>query len=232
MANTMAYGFVGLESLAAERVNTVGVQVIWDAINQTAAEWNRWSNALMSSWVERTTIAKERRKLPGSGTLQPMDEWGNPLPTQQAGYYDVAYPIQGGATAWGDNRISRSLMTVEEANRQTIEALRMDQDWMRRHLLASVFDNVAWTYTDKIGPTDLQRTSSYTRALRDQCPHDARPDDQMPEPLDVYRRVLAVQPDRSHSRFTASTAPKAITVASSTPKRAISWPSSPRSFTQ
>jgi hypothetical protein len=50
---------------------------------------------------------------------------------------------------------------------------------------------------DKAGPTDLQRTSSYTRALRDEFPHDAQPDDQMPDALDVYRRVLAKQLDES-----------------------------------
>jgi hypothetical protein len=51
--------------------------------------------------------------------------------------------------------------------------------------------------TDKAGPTDLQRTSSYTCALRDEFPHDAKPDDQMPDSLDVVRRVLAEQPDES-----------------------------------
>ena len=51
--------------------------------------------------------------------------------------------------------------------------------------------------TDKVGPTDLQRTSPYARALRDEFPHDARPDDHMPDALDVYRSVLAEQPDES-----------------------------------
>jgi inosine-uridine nucleoside N-ribohydrolase len=51
--------------------------------------------------------------------------------------------------------------------------------------------------TDKVGPTDLQRTSPYTCALRDEFPHTAKPDDQMPDALDVYRRVLAAQPDDS-----------------------------------
>jgi len=45
--------------------------------------------------------------------------------------------------------------------------------------------------TDKLGPTDLQRTSSYTRILRDEFPHDPKWDDQMPDALDVHRRVLA-----------------------------------------
>lgn len=51
--------------------------------------------------------------------------------------------------------------------------------------------------TDKQGPTDLQRTSAYARALRDEFPNDIGPDDRAPDALDVYRRVLSAQPDGS-----------------------------------
>jgi len=49
--------------------------------------------------------------------------------------------------------------------------------------------------TDKIGPTDLQRTSAYAPGLRDGFPSDISPDDQAPDALDVYRQVLGSQPD-------------------------------------
>lgn len=51
--------------------------------------------------------------------------------------------------------------------------------------------------TDKVGPTALQRTSLYAPGLRDGFPNDIGPDDQAPDALDVYRRVLAQQPDDS-----------------------------------
>ena len=51
--------------------------------------------------------------------------------------------------------------------------------------------------TDKIGPTDLQRTSTYTLALLKEFPHQAKSDDQMPDAFDVYRRVLSSQPNGS-----------------------------------
>lgn len=51
--------------------------------------------------------------------------------------------------------------------------------------------------TDKVGPTALQRTSLYTAGLRDGFPNDIGPDDKAPDALDVYRRVLAAQPDGS-----------------------------------
>ncbi|MEW4528457.1 nucleoside hydrolase [Maioricimonas sp. JC845] len=52
--------------------------------------------------------------------------------------------------------------------------------------------------TDKDGATIRGgRPSSYTPALRDEFPHDARSDLEMPDALTVYRRTLAAQPDRS-----------------------------------
>ncbi len=51
--------------------------------------------------------------------------------------------------------------------------------------------------SDKQGPTDLQRTSPYTEALRDGFPNDVGPDDRAPDALEIYRRVLSAQPDGS-----------------------------------
>jgi hypothetical protein len=152
MANTLAYGFVGLQHLFNERVAEVGVGRIFTAIQESAEEHARQINELNASYVELTTVAKEQIELAGSGTLQPLDEWGNPIPVRPSGSYAVAYPIQGAGTAWGTNRITQAMMTVDEANRNTVESQRMDADWIRRHVLAATFDNVAWTFNDKIGP--------------------------------------------------------------------------------
>lgn len=51
--------------------------------------------------------------------------------------------------------------------------------------------------TDKRGPTDLQRTSAYAPALRDEFPSDIGPDDQAPDAVDIYRQILVSQPDGS-----------------------------------
>lgn len=51
--------------------------------------------------------------------------------------------------------------------------------------------------TDKIGPTALRRTSPFTVTLRDDFANDVGPDDEASDALDVYRRVLGDQPDRS-----------------------------------
>ena len=150
MANTVAYGFTGLTHLFGERVTTVGIETIRQAYIDTLGEYNRTLDGMLASLVERTTTVKERFYLPGDGSLQPLDEWGVPLPTRVGGYYDVAYPIQGGGDSWGGNRVSTALMTTEEANRFTIEVMRKDADWMRRHIMAALLDKDAWTYEDDL----------------------------------------------------------------------------------
>lgn len=148
---TTAYGFYKLEDLYAQRVATVGIPRVYTAIQESAAEWTRVMNEMLSEFAERTTIAKEQFELPGSGTLQPLDEDGNPLPVLPSGSYNVAYPIQGGGTAWGTNRVSREALTVEEANRWTVDSMQRDADWLLRHMKAAIFDNVSWTFNDKVG---------------------------------------------------------------------------------
>lgn len=148
MANTLAYGFVGLEHLFSERLEDVQVEEVDSAIQDSVEEHNRQVEAMAAEIWMPTTDYQVRFKQPGGGTLQPLDEWGNPRPVKEAGFYDVAFPWQGGGTAWGDNRISRALMTVEDVNRHVLESMRRDANWLRRHALAAMFDNATWSFDD------------------------------------------------------------------------------------
>ena len=148
MANQVAYGFVGQEHLFAQRVSDDNIAVVRDAIALSVAEHNRQAQAILTELADETQDFKVRFRQAGSGTLQPLDEWGNPSPVREGAFYDVAFPIQGGGTAWGDNRVTRALMTVEEVNEYTLNALQKDADWIKRHALAAIFDNTTWTYDD------------------------------------------------------------------------------------
>lgn len=150
MPNQIAYGFISLQQVFSETVQTIGVEVIRTAIVDTAREYTDQVQRILNAWVVPAITWQERVELQGSGTLQPLDEWGNPIPVKPGGYYDVGYPIQGGGTAWGTNRVSAALLTVEQANRFTIDALQRDTDWMRRHTLAALFDNGGWVYDDSV----------------------------------------------------------------------------------
>lgn len=145
---TLLYGFQTLKDFATRRVTEVGVTVVSEAINQSVAEHNRQMDAVMSVLTQRTTDYKTTFKTPVSARLQPLDESGRARPIKMAGKYDLGYPIQSAGIAWGNTRISREKMTVQEANDLTATLISADIRWVRDHLLACLFDNAGWTFTD------------------------------------------------------------------------------------
>lgn len=147
-------GLYGLEDARDDLVVNIGTEVVNQRIRETVAAWSTEIMAAMSTLVERTTTKEERVLLPGSGTLQPLDEWGNPQPRKVSGYYEAGYPIQGGGDAWGTNRVSRALMPIRQVERNMNNVFEADADWLRRHIIAAILDNTSWTFTDKLYPND------------------------------------------------------------------------------
>lgn len=148
MANEVLYGFLQLKDVFADRVTDVGIDVVNSAIDRTIAEHNRQLNALLDLFVERTTEFKVRFKSPVLSRLQPLDENGRALPIKVMGHYDTAFPLQMAGTAWGANYVSREKLTVGDANRIMQTLILGDVRWMRDHVLAALFTNVSWSYTD------------------------------------------------------------------------------------
>lgn len=148
MANQVLYGFNALKDVFGKRVTEVGVGVVADAIAATVAEHNRQMDALLGLFIRRTTDFKIRYRTASAARLQPMDEFGRALPIKTAGQYDIAFPIQSGAAAWGANYVARQKMTVGEANELTSALVSADVRWMRDHILAALYDNTSWTFTD------------------------------------------------------------------------------------
>ena len=75
-----SFGFIGFEDLADERVIDGRVRMVNEAIAASLTEHNRQVSAALVELVERTTDYTLRYKIGGAGTLQPLDEWGNPKP--------------------------------------------------------------------------------------------------------------------------------------------------------
>lgn len=147
MANSTAYGFTALKDIFKERVMD-NLPIVQTAIQEWIAEYQRQTDEMLRILVQKTNEYSLRYQLPGTGTLQPLDQHGNPLPVLPSGYYDVAFPIQGAGTGWGDNRVTRALMTVGDANRYSLTVQNADMDWLRRHILAAIFTNTTWPYPD------------------------------------------------------------------------------------
>ena len=146
---TLLYGFQTLKDLANRRVNEAGVSVVATAIDQSLAEHNRQMDAIFRLLVARTTEYKTTFKSVVAARLQPLDESGRARPIKPGGKYDLAYPIQSAGLAWGNTRIQREKMTVQEANDSLATLLSADFRWMRDHLLGGIFDNAGWDYEDE-----------------------------------------------------------------------------------
>lgn len=147
-SNVQLYGFTELKDLYAQRVIQVDIQLLQTAISDAARFSSQQLDSMLSQLVTVVQTHASRYQLPGAGTLQPLDETGNPLPIIPGGTYDVAFPMLRAGTAWGSDRVSRVKMTVGDVARYTMDALLKDVDWMIRHILAAIFTNVTYTYTD------------------------------------------------------------------------------------
>lgn len=147
MANQVIWGFYDLQSIFDQRVSD-NVPAVSSAIDEAVAEHNRQMDALVALFVTRTTEFKVRFRTATTANLQPLDQNGRARPIQAAGYYETAFPILDAGTAWGANYKARAKMTVAEANDITATMLMADMRWIRYHILAALYADVTWTFTD------------------------------------------------------------------------------------
>ena len=144
------YGFHTLQDVANSRITGSLIEAVNTAIAEAVREHNRQMDALMALFVERTTEYKRRFAQVGAVRLQPIDEAGRARPVKPGGFYDVAWPLQMAGAAWGADFVTRAKMTVSDAERATSMMLEGDFRWMRDHVLAALFDNTPWTFTDPL----------------------------------------------------------------------------------
>jgi hypothetical protein len=149
MANNVdRFGYASIQHLFADRLNPQNQPLVLDAIRQRAAIYSMMTMEMLAALAVRTERSTERFALPGYGTLQPLDALGVPLPVRPAGHTDVAYPIYGGGTAAGRDRVSRALETVEDVFRDQEDAEARDATWLKWHVLAALFTNTARNFVD------------------------------------------------------------------------------------
>lgn len=150
MANVVNWGFRNLLNVMDQRVAQVGASVVWGAVTASVAEHNRQIESLLGLFCARTTDYMQRYITPGNARLQPLTEDGRPLPIRGGASYDVAFPLLMGGTAWGANYVTRQKMTVAEAQAATNALISADARWLRDHILAALFANTSWTWTDPL----------------------------------------------------------------------------------
>ncbi len=144
-------GLLNQLDLADQRITTIGVNQVFDAIEQSVAEHNRQLNALMALFAEPTTDFQTRYELAGVTRNQPLDENGRARPIKPAGNYTIAFPIHDSGNAWGANYKTSVKMTLRELRRIVATMLDGDSRWMRDHVLAALFyenSTTPWSFTD------------------------------------------------------------------------------------
>lgn len=159
----VGFGFVGYEDIFRYRIDQIdnGVDVVREAIQRTLNHENRRNAAFRARLSTDVTVAKEYYQMPGGGTLQDLDEHGNPLPTNVFSAYDVAFPIRGGGDATATDRVSRAMMTVGEANYATQEATLKDKRWHIAYMMAATLRSAPYDFLDRsrrthVGAGNLQ----------------------------------------------------------------------------
>lgn len=150
MANHALYGFENLTSRMSERVTTIGVDDVLDAINQSLEEHNRQLNALVGLFAETTTDFQTQYRTPVHYRLQPLDENGRAEPIRRAGAYTCAWPLKQAGLARGENYVTGVKTTLAELAMDIAAIEEADARWMRDQILAALFNNVTWTYPDDL----------------------------------------------------------------------------------
>jgi hypothetical protein len=138
---------LSLDALAAE----VDREALLDAQSVTLQSHNQDINRITEIFCEPITVNQKSVKVAGSGgRLQPLDEFGDPVPRKGGGYYINGFPLYKAGvkeqfTFWASEQ-----MTVQEFADSFDNMLADDSVWVRDQILAALFYNGAgYTFVDE-----------------------------------------------------------------------------------
>jgi hypothetical protein len=120
-ANATDYGYASLAKLATQRVTAVAPALLMDALRERSAAYSAATAEMLAT-----------------------------LAVIPSGYTSVAYPVYGGGTAAGRDRISAILETVQDVQRDQEDAESRDADWLKRQVLASLLTPTTRTFVDDV----------------------------------------------------------------------------------
>lgn len=144
------FGFVDIEFLSDRTIEDVGYGIVREAIDRQLNFYNTRMNEMLGSLCTTTNLAQENIQiLDGSGTLQDLDEDGNPLPTLELASYDVAYPLRWAGDAIGQNRLTKKTMTVQDMNDLVRQKQVKDRNFIIHHMLAALLTKTSYTWQDR-----------------------------------------------------------------------------------
>lgn len=157
MANEVAYGFRTIIDRFGDSVTVDNIEMVQGAVEETARMTTEMVQAMLNTFVERTTVRGAKVLLPGVGMMEPLNADGNPAPRRYTGSFEVGYPMWWWGTAYGQNREERAKATVGDYNRYALEQSKEYARRVKREILKATLYNVGtsgWTFVDQRGATD------------------------------------------------------------------------------
>lgn len=154
MANVQTWGFYQIEDMYNRLVTDVDSTIVDNAVRQSAMAHNRDMEAMRATLVTPTTARDGYFELPTSGELQPASENGTPRPTQGYRRINQGYPFWRGMDSFGWNQEAYAKQTVQDMDKEMMRVQSKSARWNMRRMLAAIFTNVAWTFSEE-GRVDL-----------------------------------------------------------------------------
>ncbi len=144
-------GFNDLASRFADRIEDVGIQRVFNAVQTSLTEFSRQVDAASALFMEDVSSYQFQFDLAAHTRLAPIDiEDGTLRPMRAQGHYDVAYPIDAAGGAFGHSRVEQMYMTVEDAMKETAAMQEAYKRWRRDYILAALFTNANRSYVDRL----------------------------------------------------------------------------------
>jgi hypothetical protein len=149
MANV--YGALGLQDTNRVYLNTLGQDIVWDAVTRLLDEHNADLNAARSIFIERETPDyKLRYLLPGGGRLQKIGQRSQAGAVKATGSWDVAFPLEEWGAQVAANRVALAYMTTQEFQRHVDTVFAQDINTVRFEILKALFNSSEDTFVDEL----------------------------------------------------------------------------------
>ncbi len=148
------FGLLGIPDTDRSYVNTIGQQVVYDAVQEALRQMADELVAAEALFVEETTPEFKRRyKLPGGGYLQRRGRQSPVGSIKAYGQWDVAFPLEDfGAQIAGDD-VSLAYMNMQELNRHLDTIEIANRNTVRREILVALVNNVDLSHVDEANGT-------------------------------------------------------------------------------
>lgn len=132
-------------------VNSLGQQVVYDAVNEILRQWNEDVVAASSVFIERTTENfKFKHYLPGGGEMQVLGGQAPAAAVKRYGSYDVALQLRDYGDEIAGSRRDLAYMSITALDAQLKNIQMRALATLRRRIMTSIFEDTQYTFDDPV----------------------------------------------------------------------------------